>query len=277
VVEPVSPLVARRTALISGLVLLSALTWFGWQMLHAALRPDAIYSGLLLLLIVLGLASFNARKKLPFLPLFRAATWLQIHIYAGWFCFLVFLLHVRFQMPAGFMNGTLAVIFLLVVLSGIFGIYISRQLPPRMASSGEALIYERMPAYRLHLQRSVEELVRRAESETESSTLADFYVQRLRGFFVRVPGAAYALVSAERRLHGLLAEMHALDRYLNAEEKNIASDIRDWIETKQNLDFQYAAQRLLKLWLFVHIPLTYSLILLGVAHGIVATLYAGRF
>ena len=46
---------------------------------------------------------------------------------------------------------------------------------------------------------------------------------------------------------------------------------------KRNLDFQFAAQRLLRLWLFVHIPFTYSLILLGLAHGLVATLYAGRW
>jgi hypothetical protein len=277
VVEPVSPLVVRRAGFIAGLLALSAVTFAGWRLLRGSLRPDAIYTGLLLLCLVLGLALFNARKKLPFLPLMKAATWLQVHIYAGWFCLFVFLLHIRFRVPEGVMEGTLAVIFCLVIFSGVFGLYISRSLPPRMANSGEALIYERIPAYRLHLQRNVEDLVRKAESETESSTLADFYVQRLRGFFMRVPGATYALVSAERRLEGLLLEMNTLDRYLNAEEKTLANDIRDWIETKQNLDFQYAAQRLLKFWLFVHIPLTYTLILLGVAHGIVATLYAGRF
>jgi uncharacterized protein (DUF2062 family) len=71
--------------------------------------------------------------------------------------------------------------------------------------------------------------------------------------------------------------MDALDRYLDEREKAIAREIRDWIETKQNLDFQYASQRLLKLWLFVHIPCTYSLILLGVVHGIIATLYIRRW
>ncbi len=231
----------------------------------------------ILLLLVLALTLFNARKKLPFLPLVKAATWLQIHIYAGWFCLFVFLLHIRFRIPTGVMEVTLAVVFCVVVLSGIFGLYISRNLPPRMTASGEALPHERIPAYRLHIQHNVEALIRKAESETESSTLGDFYVQRLRDFFARVPAAFYALSGAGRGLHTLLAEMEALDRYLNEQEKTIARDIRDWIETKQNLDFQYAAQRLLRLWLFVHIPLTYSLILLGVAHGIVATLYAGRF
>jgi hypothetical protein len=99
----------------------------------------------------------------------------------------------------------------------------------------------------------------------------------LRNFFARVPLAVSALASTDRGLHTLLAEVNALDRYLNEQERAIANDIRDWIETKQNLDFQYAAQRLLKVWLFVHIPLTYGLILLGITHGIIATLYAGRF
>ena len=180
-------------------------------------------------------------------------------------------------MPSGALEVILALIFCAVVLSGIFGLYISRTLPPRMANLGEALLYERIPIFRLRIQREVEELVRKAEFETESSTLGDFYVQRLRDFFARIPSAISALASADRGLHRLLAEMNALDRYLNEQEKAIASDVRDWIETKQNLDFQYAAQRLLKLWLFVHVPLTYCLILLGVAHAIVATLYAGRF
>jgi hypothetical protein len=277
VVEPVSPLVARRAAFISGLIFLCAVIFAAWRLLRSALRPDAIYTGLLLLFLVCALTLFNARKKLPFLPLVNAATWLQIHVYAGWLCLFVFLLHIRFHLPTGAMQTTLAVIFCIVILSGVFGLYISRNLPPRMTASGETLPYERIPGYRLHIQRNVEDLVRKAESETDSSTLGDFYVQRLCNFFARVPPAVSALASADRGLQTLLAEMNTLDRYLNKQEKTIANEIRDWVETKQNLDFQYAAQRLLKLWLFVHIPLTYGLILLGVTHGIIATLYAGRF
>lgn len=272
-----SPLLVRRLCFTCGLLVVSALMFFWWHVWRAALRPDEIYTGLILILLVLGLALFNARKKLPFLPLVRAATWLQIHIYAGWFCLFVFLLHIRFRMPGGAFEITLALVFCIVILSGFFGLYISRHLPPRLARSGEPLLYERMPAFRLRIQREVEALVRQAEVETESSTLSNFYVQYLRDFFTEKPSAFYALGRAGRKWHTLYAETSALDRYLNEREKAIASEIRDWLETKRNLDFQYASQRLLKLWLFVHIPFTYSLILLGLAHGFVATLYAGRW
>ena len=272
-----SPLLARRIRFIAGLLVVSGLTFFAWRVLRASLRPDAIYTGLLLMVLVLALALFNARKKLPFLPLVRAATWLQIHIYAGWFCLFVFLLHIRFRVPTGALEMTLAFVFGIVILSGFFGLFISRELPPRMARSGEPLLYERIPSFRLRIQREVEELIRQAESETGSSTLGTFYVQYLRDFFTGRPSAFSALGRADRKHHALLAETNALNRYLNEREKAIATEVRDWIETKQNLDFQYSAQRLLKLWLFIHIPFSYSLILLGLAHGIVATLYAGRW
>jgi len=273
----VSPLLVRRVWLTCGLLVLTGAVFFGWLVWRAALRPAAIYSGLLLLALVLALTLFNARKKLPFLPLVRAATWLQIHIYAGWLCLFVFLLHIRFRIPTGPFEVTLALVFCVVILSGFFGLYISRPLPPRLARSGEPLLYERIPAFRLRIQHEVEALVRQAERETESSTLGNFYVQYLRDFFTERPSVFYALGRAGRKWHGLYAETSALDRYLNEREKAIAAEIRDWLETKRNLDFQFAAQRLLKLWLFVHIPFTYSLILLGVAHGIIATLYAGRW
>ena len=41
------------------------------------------------------------------------------------------------------------------------------------------------------------------------------------------------------------------------------------------LPFQYASQRLLKLWLFVHIPLTYSLLVWTVAHIVLVFAYSG--
>jgi hypothetical protein len=273
----VSPLLFRRLSFIAGLLIASAIAFAANVILKISLRESAIYSGALLLAVVLALTLLNGRKKLPFLPLMRAATWLQIHIYAGFFCFFIFLLHINFSPPRGALEITLAIVFCVVVLSGFFGIFISRTLPSRLTFSGEPLIYERIPAYRHEIQQNVEQLIRRSELETQSSTLADFYLEKLRPFFQRLPGAFYAFGGIDRRVERLLKELTALNRYLNEEEKAIANEIRDWIETAQNLHFQYAAQRMLKLWLFVHIPFTYSLILLAIVHGAFACIYAGKF
>jgi hypothetical protein len=271
-----SPLMARRAGLIIVLVLASACAYGAWHLLKTSLRPAGIYTGLLLFALVLFLTLFSARKKIPFLPLLSASTWLQAHIYIGWFSVFIFLLHINFRIPAGPMEFTLAVIFCLVTASGAVGLFISRWLPPRMAQAGEPLIYERMPVHRRQISEGVENLIRHAEAETGSSTLGDFYFRRLRRLFDDRPGIAYVLADLETRRRRLTMEMNALNRYLSPREQEIASELHVWIGRKQNLDFQYAAQRLLKLWLFAHIGLTYMLILLGAVHGIVAGLYAGR-
>jgi hypothetical protein len=129
VAQPVSPLVVRRIWFLSVLVVFCALALAAWSLCRAALEPDAIYTGLLLIFLVVALTLFNARKKLPFLRLIRAAVWLQVHIYAGWFCLFVFLLHIHFRVPRGAFEIVLALVFCIVILSGIFGLYISRELP----------------------------------------------------------------------------------------------------------------------------------------------------
>ncbi len=272
----VSPLLRRRVSFTAGLIVASGIAWVLNLVLQISLRASAICSGFFLLALVLGLTLFNSRKKLPFLPLVRASTWLQIHIYAGYFCSFVFLLHIHFSSPRGALETVLAAVFCVVIFSGFFGIFISRFLPSRLTQSGEPLLYERIPSYRREIQEKVEALIRKAEIETQSSTLADFYLGELRPFFQSLPSAFGALGGIDRRSFRLVRKLTALNRYLDDAEKAIAAELRDWIETAQNVHFQYAAQRLLKLWLFLHIPFTYSLILLAFVHAALAIIYAGR-
>ncbi len=54
------------------------------------------------------------------------------------------------------------------------------------------------------------------------------------------------------------------------DERGILAQIVERIRAKDDLDFQQARQGVLKGWLFVHIPLTYSMLLAGMVHGILA-------
>jgi hypothetical protein len=51
--------------------------------------------------------------------------------------------------------------------------------------------------------------------------------------------------------------------------------LADLVERKHLLDYQYALQLTLRLWLFAHIPLSYSLLILSVAHIIVVHSFSG--
>jgi hypothetical protein len=252
------------TALISGIY------WTMNQALANSLRPAPLVSGLVLFAFILLLALFNARKKLPFLPLLKASTWLQVHIYAGLFSMALFLIHIEFKLPRGWLETILAALFVAVSLSGVVGLAISRWVPTRLTLHGENVIFERIPALRSKIKQEVEALALASVPTTHSTTIADFYEQRLRAYFEQPRNLWNHLLAYSKPLHALLAEVDAMDRYLNADERKLMAQIAELIRLKENLDFQLAAQGLLKIWLFVHIPLTYSLILVGLIHGLFA-------
>ena len=89
---------------------------------------------------------------------------------------------------------------------------------------------------------------------------------------VKAPGAGIGRKGPQpqRRLRRLCDEMEALRRYLDATGNQTLEEIKERVIAKDDLDFQYANGGLLKLWLFVHVPPTYALILAILAHFVVA-------
>jgi hypothetical protein len=244
---------------------------------RTALLPAALWTGVLLYGLVLALALFNARKKLPFLPLTRASTWLQFHVYGGWIAVLLFFLHAGTRWPEGRLNQVLAAVFLLVAVSGAVGLLLSRWIPGRLTASGEALTYERIPEIRRQIRASVESLIVAADRESDSSTLGDFYTNHLLVYVNWRPGAL-ALPFVDPPLHRrTISTLLSLNRFFNPRERELAAELREWIEAKRNLDTQLVGQRLLKLWLFIHIPLSCSLVILGLVHGLVAVHFTRGF
>jgi len=267
---------ARRILVRTGLLAVAGAGAWAWQHhLTLSLHQTAFATGLALFATCLGLALFNSRKKLPFLPLLRAATWTQVHIYAGWFSILLFLFHIGFRWPDGPFEVLLASVFLLVAVSGVFGLVLSRTLPGRLTNHGENVIYERIPALRARLQRDVETLVLKSVEETKSCTIADFYATRLKGYFDRPRNFFHYLAWGQTPLKGILGEILLLKRYTNERESAILAELTEYLQAKENLDFQLAGQGLLKYWLFVHIPLTASLLLLGAFHGLYVFYFTG--
>ena len=247
-----------------------------WAVGRMALRPVALYTGWVLLAQLLALTFFNARKKLPFFPLISASHWLQAHIYLGWVACVVFALHIGARWPDGMVEIPLALAFVLVAVSGVLGLWLSRWLPPRLTRSGESLVYERIPMLRHRLVTEVKQIVRGAETETQSTTLGDFYVRVLAGYFTHVPAWLAPLAGGDAEHHRVKLELEALRHYLSVREIVLADQLAELIEAKRNLDNQFAGQRLLKLWLFGHIPLTFVLLVFTAGHVWLVLHYSHR-
>lgn len=270
----VTGLLARRVRNGSIMLVAAIVVSAAIYLRHETLANTSFVTGWLLVATMLLLASYNLRKKLPMLPLGRSATWLQIHVYAGMLTLVIFLLHVGLSLPSGPLEIVLWLLTVLLLASGFVGLLLSRAVPTRLTDQGERLIYERLPLFRARLASEIEELVTRSLNETASGMISGYYSRRLVRYFSRPQNFWMHLLGSTGPVQKLVAELRSLDRYLTPEAREIRSSIENIILLKDKLDFQYAWQKVLKAWLFVHVPLTYGVLVLAAGHVVLAYAFA---
>ncbi|MBI1902581.1 MAG: hypothetical protein HYS13_15880 [Planctomycetia bacterium] len=243
--------------------------------LSVSLRAPHVLSGWILFSLVVLLALYNVRKKLPFLPLGSSSAWLQVHIYAGLLAVLLFVLHVRWRIPNGVFESILALLFVAVAASGIVGLIMSRIFARRLTTRGAEVIYERIPVFQRRLHLEVEQLVMSCLADAGSTALSHLYLARLKPFFEKPRNFWQHLMQSHRARHRLLVEIESHERYLNDAEKKAMREIADRVRAKDDLDYQYAHQASLKYWLFAHVPLTYALLVFIVFHVVLVYAFSG--
>jgi hypothetical protein len=265
-----------RRRLLSAGRLLFVLAWlFVWLIYQRDnLGHDAFQSGYFLFAAIVFLAAYNLRKKLPAIPwLGSSARWMQLHIYVAIGSFVVFISHVGWEIPNGVMEQFLAAIYLVVFGSGLLGLYWSRSIPGRLTAVGEQVLFEQIPVLRRGVAQQVRSLL--FDQPAKSIVLARYYVQRLARFFEQARPVTYLAYPNGRERRAILNEIEDLDRYLTPTHQAIGRQLAELVRRKDDLDYHRALQGRLKIWLFLHIGLTYSLMILAIAHGVAVHLFHG--
>lgn len=232
----------------------------------SAMRQTAFVSGWSLLLLVIGLTLYNVRKKLPFLRLGSSALWLQFHLYGGLFAGVLFCIHLGWRLPTGIFEQVFSAIFVTVFFSGIFGVIISRVFARRLGARGNDVLFNRIPRMRHHLREQAEQLVAASMVATGSSAIPEFYGQRLKEFFERPRNLVQHLLLADRPFRKLMGELNSQQRYMNDAERETMRAIGEVVVQKNELDLQLAHQTVLKYWLFIHVPLSYAMLICIALH-----------
>jgi hypothetical protein len=265
---------ARRLRIGFAAILLALVVLFGHAVYAATLGDARFLSGYMLLALVVFLALYGLRRRVPFLPLGSSARWLQAHILTGGLGVVVFAVHVDWTVPQGVFEIALAIAFLVVAGSGVIGLFLSRYLPARLSSRGEDLLFDRIPVIRREILERAEALVMEATTKAQTSTIADYYSDRLRAFFDRPCNFWSHIVESGRPRRRILAEMTDLDRYLDREERRVLGEIRGLVVAKDDTDYQHALQSVLRYWTFAHVPMTNALLLLLLVHVVAVHAFA---
>ena len=220
--------------------------------------------------------SFHIAKTAG-LSLKSAMRWRKLHIFVGYLLIAAFISHAGFSLPDTNFEWALWTGFVLVTLSGIFGTYLAWSLKAK-GRIDEGVSYDRIPTLRVELELAF----LRAVAETDPTAAAidlpglphdawitDLYTTHLGDFFQGPRNFTAHLIGSQRPLKRLTDEIDNLSRYVDQQSQVKLAAIRNLVVEKDRLDFARVSLGLTRGWLFVHVPVTYALIVLTVLHVLV--------
>ena len=221
--------------------------------------------------------SFHIAIKTASLSPKSAARWRKIHILVGYLLIAAFISHSDFSLPDTGFEWALWTGFVLVTLSGIFGTYLTWSLRVKHALD-ERIGYDRIPTRRAELARDVHAAVVRTDLAPAAiglprppydAWIMDLYAAHLRDFFQGQHNFTAHLLGSQRPLKRLTDEIDTLSTYVDQRSQEKLAGIKNLVVEKDRLDFARVYLGLTKGWLFVHVPVTYALLVLMVLHVIV--------
>jgi len=236
-------------------------------------EPAGVVFGFLAALLLLATALYGVRRRAMATAsrwrLGSARTWLRAHLGGGALFLFFLLMHSGFQLPQGLFSWALWLLSLWVVASGFLGLFLQRWIP-RVLASGLSLEahYDRIPQL-------VEEIRQRAATLAVDAEgpLRTLYRQRLAPVLaVPMPRMIYFFdVSGGSRTG--LRELEYLRSLLPGDERERLGQLEKLYRSKLELDAHYTLQRVLRAWLWLHLPTSLALLVLVALHILVVLYY----
>lgn len=270
-----TPFAKRR--LLCGAATLGGLAGVSWEAARrrAALESPSTFTGWVLLAVLIALAAFHLRKKIPAPPLGTASAWMQAHIYLGLAALPLFLLHVPLRWPNGVFETALAALFALTWCSGVWGLYWTRTIPRRLAAAAEEVSFDLAPRLRREVRDQAAAAVLAGVRDSGDATLGEFYRARLQPYFESAPRRRDRWRPTPRLRKALLAELTDVGRYLSERERHVAEQLFALVRRRDAIDYHEALQLRLRAWIVVHLTLTWPLLMAAGCHVALVHAFAG--
>jgi hypothetical protein len=259
---------------------------------HGGTIPGMLYGiGGSALMLFAGLLS--ARKQVPTWRLGSAQVWLKGHIWLGLLSVPLILFHSGFQW-GGLLERVLMWLFLLIVASGLVGLGLQQFLPRLMIKLVPMeTIYEQIPHVCSVILMNADSMISqvcgplgieepiagpeekakkkaRATDPVEGSgPLRDFYLNEVRPFLQK-KDVTHLMLANPARAAAIFDQVRIiLPQPLHAPLEQLAT----YCEERRQLALQARLHTWLHGWLFIHVPLSIALLILGIVHTVTALWY----
>ena len=194
--------------------------------------------------------------------------WLFLHLYGGVFFLVLVTLHIAFRWPTGVFSWALWLLSWWTVFTGLGGLALQRWIPRVLASLSVEINAARIPDMVGEIRQRVDVLVQ-ASGDPVRKLASRRIVPGLEGprrslrFFID-PSRGSSTFPLEE-----LAYLRGLSE---GEEKQRLQELEELLATKHDLDVHYTLQHALRVWLVVHLPASWLLLVAILVH-IVSVLY----
>ena len=257
--------------------------------------PEGLLLGVAGFAMMLFAMLLGARKQVRTMRLGRAYWWTQGHVWFGLLSFPIIVLHGGFK--PNFWGGTLTQIimwmFVAVWVSGIVGLMLQQIMPTRLLNHVPMeTIYEQVDAVIAQLRAEAEGIVNGVREKTEEqayaleavpagaatavvplrtgagaeSKLATFYETQVRPVLGdRIPPGA--MLRSERAAAQAFTQLRET---MPPGLRKPVDDLAEIVEERRQLARQKQLHHVLHGWLFVHVPLSYALMVLATVHAVQA-------
>jgi hypothetical protein len=249
------------TVLLGGL----AVVLYAWALLRGTFRPGStagLTFGISAAVMLLVVMIYSIRRGMTAVRrLGPTQVYLQVHIWGGLLFLLLLLLHTGFGLPSGVLATTLWVVSLWVVLSGLAGLALQRSIPRVLVPAA---------SFEIHLRRIPElvgELRGRAEAVAARGgpRVAAFYERQWAGDMAE-PRMVTTQLFRVRNHAPNEGPVAILRRTLPEDGVATLDELQALHETKWEMDVHYTLQRILRGWLYLHLPVSIALLGLVALH-----------
>ncbi|MGI9271093.1 MAG: hypothetical protein ACR2QT_04915 [Woeseiaceae bacterium] len=244
--------------------------------------------GTVAVLLVLWLTWFGIRKRRYASTAGTVQGWLSAHVYLGLALPIVVLLHAGFQL--GVNVHTLAfVLLLLVVLSGLYGVFIYMKYPERIstnrAGASRPELFDQLEDIDARSSRVASDLpdafATLVQSGANRTQLGGTLWSRLHGAdnsTIALPGqgqtSAVSNTGQEAALDWLADEQsRASDADAAAKIGELSALLRNKRKLLRQIREDLRLQAAMELWLYFHVPLTVGLLVALITHIVVVFMY----
>jgi len=244
-------------------------------------------------MVFAGLLSL--RKRFPVWRMGRAQRWMRGHLWLGLISYPIILFHSGFSFGHGALTFWMMVLFTIVIISGLVGAALQHYMP-RMVT--QLVPMETIYGDSAHVLRDLQEEAERIVADVcgpvvamnataasasgmsistlvqvmdkaASAEMQRFYQQEMLPYLQHA-GARGSVLANTSASAGAFKNLRTL---LPAAVHESLGDLENICYEKRQIDLQARLHRILHGWLFVHIPLSYALLVMGAIHAVVALRY----